>query len=104
MSAYPVTAESPVSTHPGTQQTLNKMCAREKKRYPHFTAKETEAPPKKKETEAQESSAQGHRAAKWWPGDKSGRTTSQQKVSTTHTRGKSHTQSKSPLKSTKHNA
>ena len=48
MSAYPVTAESPVSTHPGTQQTLNKMCAREKKRYPHFTAKETEAPPKKK--------------------------------------------------------
>lgn len=95
MSAYPVTAESPVSTHPGTQQTLKKTCAREKRRSPHFTAKETEA---------REPSAQGHRAAKWWPGDNRGRTTSQQRVSTTHTRGKSHTQSKSPVKSTKHDA
>ena len=95
MSAYPVTAESPASAHPGTQQTRSKMCAREKKRSPHFTAKGAEA---------QEPPAQGHRAGKWWPGHKSGRATSQQRVSTTHSRGKSHPQSKSPVKSTRHSA
>lgn len=92
MSAYPVTAESPVSTHPGTQQTLNKTCAREKRRSPHFTAKETEV---------QEPSAQGYRASKGTNVEELHLSREflppTQGVKVTHSQ-------KSPVKSTKHDA